>query len=402
VTLILRRIAVLLCLLGLPSTVLHAHLLNQTRVQVNVDAGGRIQVDMQIDITRAAGGSLEYYRLSRIAQPLGDSESRALLDELTAAISLRLGTEDAIPLRLISAEFPSASKEVFLDPLSWPMTHVVLGGRVPDPGQLGTRQLHAVFQPSFHFEEPIALTFMELPEQRRMTRWLVTSQASPPFALTGTDGGSRSTRDGSRITSDGSRDTSEAPASPAAVSLLQFMSFGFLHILPKGLDHVLFVLGLYLGARTLKFLLILVTCFTLAHSITLGLASVGILRLPPSVVEPLISASIAWVGIENCFPSVRTERYRPFLVFGFGLLHGLGFASALSALDAPQGSFLPSLLSFNVGIELGQLTVIGGALCLTLSCRQQGWYRHRVALPASIIIALIAGFWTVQRVLALE
>jgi hypothetical protein len=362
---------------------MQAHLLNQTRVQVNVDAGGGIQVDMQIDITRAAGGSFDYYRLSRIAQPLGDPEIRALLDKLTAAISLRLGTEDAIPLQLISAEFPSASKEVFLDPLSWPMTHVVLGGRVPDQGEAGTRQLHAVFQPSFHFEEPIALTFMQLPEQRRMTRWLVTSQVSPPFALTGTGGGSRG--------------TSDATATPAPVSLRQFAGFGFLHILPKGLDHVLFVLGLYLGARTLKSLLILVTCFTLAHSITLGLASVGILRLSPNIVEPLISASIAWVAIENCFPSVRTERYRPFLVFGFGLLHGLGFASALSALDAPQGSFLPSLLSFNVGIELGQLTVVGGALCLTLWCRQRSWYRHGVALPASIVIALIAVVWTVQR-----
>jgi hydrogenase/urease accessory protein HupE len=290
---------------------------------------------------------------------------------------------------LISAEFPGVSKEVFLDPLSWPMTHVVLGGRVPDQGQAGARQLHAVFQPSFHFEEPIALTFVELPEQRRMTRWLVTSQASPPFALSGMENGSG--------TSGGSSGTSDVTASSAPVSLRQFVGFGFLHILPKGLDHVLFVLGLYLGARTMKSLLILVTCFTLAHSITLGLASVGILRLSPSIVEPLISASIAWVGIENCFPSVRTERYRPFLVFGFGLLHGLGFASALSALDAPQGSFLPSLLSFNVGIELGQLTVIGGALCLTLWFRQRRWYRRRIALPASIVIALIAGVWTIQR-----
>jgi hydrogenase/urease accessory protein HupE len=385
----LRRIAVLLCLSGLPWTALQAHLLNQTRVQVNVDAGGHIRVDMNIDITRAAGGSLDYYRLSRVAQPLADSETRALLDRLTAAISLQLGAGDAIPLQLISAEFPSASREVFLDPLSWPMTHVVLGGRVPDRGQAGARQLHAVFQPSFHFEEPIALTFVELPEQRRMTRWLVTSQASPPFALSGLDNGSG--------TSGGSPATSDATAGSAPVSLRQFVGFGFLHILPKGLDHVLFVLGLYLGARTMKSLLILVTCFTLAHSITLGLASVGILRLSPSLVEPLISASIAWVGIENCFPSVRTERYRPFLVFGFGLLHGLGFASALSALDAPQGSFLPSLLSFNVGIELGQLTVIGGALCLTLWFRERSWYRRRLALPASIVIALIAGVWTIQR-----
>ena len=357
-----------------------------TTVQVNVDAG-RILVDVKIDITRAAGGPLEYYRLSRIAQPLSDPEARALLDKLASSISLRLDTDDAIPLQVIDAGFPTASKEVFLDPLSWPMTHVVLGGRVPQRRPAEAYRLQAVFQPSFHFEEPIALTFMQLPERRRMTRWLVTSQASPPFTLTGSN--IRETRDaGGGVLS----------TTPDPVSLRQFVRFGFLHILPRGLDHVLFVLGLYLGARTLKSLLILVTCFTLAHSITLGLASIGIIRLSPNIVEPLISASIAWVGIENFLPSARTERYRPFLVFGFGLLHGLGFASALSALDTPQGSFLPSLLSFNIGIELGQLTVIAGALCLTVWFRHQPWYRHRIALPASVLIALIACVWTMQRV----
>jgi hydrogenase/urease accessory protein HupE len=380
-----RLIAALLCLFGVPWSTVKAHLLNMTTVQVNVDANGHVLVDMKIDLTRSAGGSLDYYRLSRNGQPLAAPETRALLDRLTAAVSLRLGAEDAIALRLISAELPTAAKEVFLDPLSWPMTHVVLGGRLPEKAPAGPNQLQVVFQPSFHFEEPIALTLMQLPEQRRMTRWLVTSQVSPPFQLTGLGSGPRDSRD--------------AMVSPAPVSLQQFVRFGFLHILPNGLDHVLFVLGLYLGARSMKSLLILVTCFTLAHSITLGLASIGIIRLSPSIVEPLISASIAWVGIENFFPSARPERYRPFLVFGFGLLHGLGFATALSALDAPQGSFLPSLLSFNFGIELGQLTVIAGALCLTLWCRQRNWYRRAIALPASLVIASIAAAWTVQRLM---
>jgi len=378
------RTAALLCFLVVPWSESHAHLLNMTTVQVNVDSDGRVLVDMKIDITRAAGGPLDYYRLSRKSQPLAEPETRELLDKLTTAVSLQLGAGDAIPLRLVSAELPSASKEVFLDPLSWPMTHVVLSGHLPGLGQAETHRLEAVFQPTFHFEEPIALTIMSLPEQRRMTRWLVTSQVSPPFEL---------------VVSGANAAAGTATASPSAVSLWQFVKFGFLHILPRGLDHVLFVLGLYLGARSLKSLLILVTCFTLAHSITLGLASIGIVRLSPSVVEPLISASIAWVGVENFFPAARTERYRPLLVFGFGLLHGLGFASALSALDAPQNSFLALLLSFNVGIELGQLTVIAGALLLTWWCLRQPWYRRRVALPASALIALIAVVWTVQRLL---
>ncbi|MDB6083530.1 MAG: rane protein [Gammaproteobacteria bacterium] len=348
-----------------------------TTVQVNVDAD-RVLVDLKIDMTRAAGGSLDYYRLSRIAGPLTDAETRALLERLAAAVSLKLG-DDAVPLRVVAAELPTASKEVFLDPLSWPMTHVVLEGRLPASARGAPHRLQAVFQPGFHFEEPIALTFMQMAEGRRMTRWLVTSQVSPPFELrTGAAG------------------TGAMTGTPAAVSLAQFVRFGFLHILPKGLDHVLFVIGLYLGARSLRSLLILITCFTLAHSITLGLSSIGIIRLSPNIVEPLISASIVWVAVENFFPG-RTERYRPLLVFGFGLLHGLGFASALSALDAPQGSFLPSLLSFNVGIELGQVTVIAGALCMTAWCRQRSGYRRAVALPASALIALVAAVWTVQR-----
>jgi len=278
------RAAALVWALCMPWAATQAHLLNMTSARVNVDAG-RIVVDMKIDVTRAAGGPLEYYRLSRIAQPLSEPETRALLDKLTAAISLRFGTDDAIPLQLSAAEFPVVSREAFLDPLSWPMTHVVLTGRLPWRRIAAAYSLQAVFLPAFRFEEPIALTFAQLPEQRRMTRWLVTSQVSPPFALTGMGGDVRG--------------ASDAASNPAPVSLPQFVRFGFLHILPKGLDHVLFVLGLYLGARTLKSLLILVTCFTLAHSITLGLASIGILRLSPNIVEPLISASIAFFRLSR-------------------------------------------------------------------------------------------------------
>jgi hypothetical protein len=188
-------------------------------------------------------------------------------------------------------------------------------------------------------------------------------------------------------------------------SLWQYGVFGFTHILPKGLDHVLFVLGLYLGARTFKSLLILVTSFTVAHSITLALAAVGAVRLPSGIVEPLIAASIAWVGIENFLISRpgnvgRSEKWRPLVVFCFGLLHGLGFASALSALRLPAESFLLALLSFNFGIELGQLAVIGLALAVTLWFRSKSWYRARVAVPASLAIAALAAVWTVERISA--
>ncbi len=351
-----------------------------TTVQVQVDAGGTVLVDLRIDLGRAAGGPREYYRLSRIARPADDPEVRALLDRLAAAVSLRMDGQ-AIALELAAVDLPADSEDVFLNPLSWPMSHVVLRGSLPATPPGGAGRLQAAFEPAFRFEEPIALTFLAESEKRRMTRWLVASQLSPPFELGGGAG------------------RSPAPASSTGASLRQFVRFGFQHILPQGLDHVLFVLGLYLGARSLRSLLILVTCFTLAHSLTLGLAALGLVRLPAAIVEPLISASIVWVGVENAIAGSRSDRYRPYLVFGFGLLHGLGFASALSTLEAPRGGFLLTLLSFNAGIELGQLAVIAGALAVTVWYRQREWYRRAVVVPASLLIATIAGAWTVQRML---
>jgi hypothetical protein len=253
------------------------------------------------------------------------------------------------------------------------MTHVHLTGTLPP----ATTQLQGVMQSTFPFEEPIALTFVVSADERSMTRWLVPGQSSPVFDL----------------------QSASTPVADTGVSALaQYVRFGFTHILPHGFDHVLFVLGLYLGARSFRSLLIMVTAFTLAHSITLGLATLSIITLPARIVEPLIAASIAWIGVENFF-ATSASRYRPFLVFGFGLLHGLGFASALSELTLPQTSFLAALLSFNFGIELGQLTVIALALGATVWFRKKVWYRSRVVLPASFAIAILAAFWTVQRIL---
>ena len=375
----MRRVLLLIGTLWLSVGVCQAHLLNMTKVQISIDADGSVVADLQVDLSRSAGGGLTYYRYSRVAEPLHDPEVRALLDRLGTAITLQLGAE-RIPLAVRSARFPDVSKEAFLDPLSWPMTQVQLQGTLPAQWQQSPGGLRAVFQPGFHFEEPIALTFMSLPEQRSQTRWLVTSQTSQDFPLPGAAAAGQS-----------SVGAEERP--------WQFVGFGFLHILPKGLDHVLFVLGLALGARSLKSLLALVTGFTLAHSLTLALAAVGLLRLPANVVEPLISASIVWIGVENMFPGTKVDRYRPLLVFGFGLMHGLGFASALSSLQAPQGSYLLALLGFNAGIEIGQLTVIAAALSLTVWWRGRPWYRSAITLPGSAAIALIATFWTLQRVM---
>ncbi len=179
-------------------------------------------------------------------------------------------------------------------------------------------------------------------------------------------------------------------------TIIEFTQLGFLHILPWGLDHILFILGLFLFSRSLRPLLWQITMFTLAHTVTLGLATAGYIELPPRIVEPLIALSIAYVGLENVF-STHLHRHRLVLVFAFGLLHGLGFASVLADFELPKNAFFTSLLSFNVGVELGQLAVIILAWLLLGWFMKSPNYRRFVAIPASLIIGTTGIVWTIER-----
>jgi hypothetical protein len=178
----------------------------------------------------------------------------------------------------------------------------------------------------------------------------------------------------------------------------EYLRLGYVHILPKGLDHILFVLGLFLLNVRLRPVLLQVTTFTVAHSITLALSMYEVVSLPSQVVEPLIALSIAYVAIEN----LATTEVRPWrlgLVFAFGLLHGLGFAGVLAQLGLPREEFLTALLSFNVGVEAGQLTVITVALMMLAWSRDRSWYHRAVVMPASLAIAATGIYWTIARAL---
>jgi hypothetical protein len=178
----------------------------------------------------------------------------------------------------------------------------------------------------------------------------------------------------------------------------QYTALGFTHILPYGLDHILFVLGLFLLSVKLKPLLIQVTAFTVAHTLTLALTIYGVVSLPPTVVEPLIAASIVYVAVENIATS-RLHAWRPFVVFGFGLLHGMGFAGVLEEIGLPRAEALTGLITFNVGVELGQLAVISIAYALVGHWfKDRRWYRARVVIPASALIAATGLYWTVERI----
>lgn len=145
-------------------------------------------------------------------------------------------------------------------------------------------------------------------------------------------------------------------AGPVA-TFFNYVPVGFDHIVPRGLDHILFVLGLFFLSTHLGPLLWQVSAFTVAHTITLALAALGYVTVPAAVVEPLIAASIVFVAVENIVLH-GLSRWRPVVVFCFGLLHGLGFASVLGEFGLPEGTFVPALIGFNIGVELGQLFVI--------------------------------------------
>lgn len=194
-------------------------------------------------------------------------------------------------------------------------------------------------------------------------------------------------------------DLSKTFTRPARWEIVQqYLWLGYMHILPKGLDHILFVLGLFLLSPRMKTLLLQVTAFTIAHSITLGLSIYGIVSLPSRIVEPLIALSIAYVAIENLVTR-ELKPWRLALVFMFGLLHGLGFAGVLRELGLPRGEFLTALLTFNLGVEGGQLTVLLAAWLAVGVLMARPWYRRAIVVPASGLIAAVGLSWVVIRLL---
>lgn len=205
-------------------------------------------------------------------------------------------------------------------------------------------------------------------------QWIRQDKVSEPFKLQGLD-----------------------LESPRNSVVYTYTEAGFLHILPKGTDHILFVIGLLLMSRTLRPLLWQVTMFTLAHSITLSLSTLGIFALPAAVVEPLIALSIAFVAIQNIFYRV-VQRSRLSLIFAFGLLHGLGFAAMLKEFGLPEDSFLLALFSFNLGVELGQVAILLACwILIVIWLRDWHGYRRFFIIPASMLIALTGLLWFWQR-----
>ena len=205
-------------------------------------------------------------------------------------------------------------------------------------------------------------------------QWLKKDQESTPFSL-----------------------TEIVARQSVAEVVVSYIVLGFEHILPNGLDHLLFILGLFLLSTHWRPLLLQVTMFTVAHTITLGLAMNNVVELPAYIVEPLIALSIAYVGIENLFAK-NLHKSRLLLVFVFGLIHGLGFAGVLSEFGMPTDDFVIALISFNVGVELGQIaTIILAFILLSFWFKDRNRYRAVVIMPGSVFISVIGVYWFIER-----
>jgi hydrogenase/urease accessory protein HupE len=179
-------------------------------------------------------------------------------------------------------------------------------------------------------------------------------------------------------------------------SALSFFAMGIEHIL-TGYDHLVFLLGLVLARARIRSLLAVVTAFTVAHSITLAVAALGVWTPSSRIVEPAIALSIAYVGVENFFVKDASKRWR--ITFPFGLIHGFGFAGALQEISLPRADVPAALVSFNLGVEAGQLAALAIVLPPIVLLRDKTWFEPRAVRVMSGAIVVLGGIWFVTRAL---
>ncbi len=176
-------------------------------------------------------------------------------------------------------------------------------------------------------------------------------------------------------------------------SWFTFVGIGFAHIVPMGLDHILFVIGLFLFSPAWRPLLHQSLAFTVAHSLTLALSLMGVMSFSGKWVEVLIALSIVFIAVENIWFK-KLHKHRIFIVFAFGLLHGLGFGAVLQEFLPTDRIFFP-LVGFNLGVELGQVMVL--AVCFLIFWRFREKF-HPIRVAGSVIIALIGSYWVIERI----
>ena len=348
-------------------------------VDIQVNNEREIRVEVRASIEALLTGINARYKNTQDA-PNADEydEFRKLpAEELHAAfVPFQSKFINSISLRAGDIEIGLAIDKVEVPPPGYtkvPRISVIyLSGELP----AGSQSLQWYYPEKFG-DNAVRVQQIDLQEEKwhwSQWQWLRKDKASEPFSL-----------------------TELVAEQPVLDVILSYIVIGFEHIIPLGLDHIFFILGLFLLSTRLSPLLWQVTMFTVAHTITLGLAMNGVIELPANVVEPLIALSIAYVGVENILDR-KLQRSRLVLVFMFGLLHGLGFASVLSDFGMPKDDFALALISFNIGVEFGQLAVILMAyLIVRIWFKDRLIYRKIVIVPGSLAISVIGLYWFFER-----
>lgn len=364
-----------LCVFVLIASAASAHEVRPALAEIAFGGGGAFTIDFTLnaeallagigpehDDTDASANKDLYDRLRAAPPPEVAAKFDAFAPQFLAGLTIRTAGA-AVPVGVEGIAVPPVGDVAVARD-----SRIVVRGRAPE----GAETITFAWAPAFG-----AVVFRTAADDAAdgYSAYLQNGEASAPVPLAG--GASQSTLD----------------------VFVNYVGVGFEHIAPLGVDHILFVVGLFLLSTQLRPLLIQITSFTVAHTVTLALGLFGVIRIAPEIVEPLIALSIVYVAVENIL-SARLTVWRPILVFAFGLLHGLGFAGVLTEFGLPQGQYVPGLIGFNIGVELGQIFVV--ALCFAAVgwwAGRKPWYRRVVVIPGSVAIGVVGAFWVVERTL---
>jgi hypothetical protein len=360
-----------------------------------------VYVKIDVDLTLLLGSPERYYEVATESPERQQEDVKRIVPKVTENLQLFVGQQR---LQLVFRGF-SASKAQqadYLDASMSKLSTLTFVAALP----AGTGPLKLVVPIGAEVDYPVAYTVQIPSAHLSVTRWIEEGvHESDPFVwagkvpkapASGAPGAARASLPAS----------AQGPAAaltfnpddlPWPRQLALYLRLGFRHIVPEGADHILFVLGLFFLGITWRKLLSQTTVFTVAHATTLFLSTYGIFSLPSRYVEPAIALSIAFIAIENVLkPQLGPGRLA--IVFGFGLVHGLGFASSLSDIPFPKTDFIVALLGFNFGVDLGQLFVIALAFLAVGWFRNRPWFRRGIAIPCSLAIAAVGLFWGIQRI----
>ncbi|HEY0865546.1 MAG TPA: HupE/UreJ family protein [Lacunisphaera sp.] len=362
----------------------HAHGLVFTRVEAMFGSPGVVNLTIDYDLDLILGRPEAHYALTRADAATQAAAVKAALPVILEAMEFYAGDE-RLQLELQGFALPQLPESAFADPAQDKATVLRFTAKLPAvPGPLvmvvpyGARVHHPVlFAAGSTAAGVLARSWVEEGPSEAF-EWAGLVDAKDPGAA--------------------ARVPEGAPANPPWYrELWTYLRLGFKHIVPQGLDHMLFVLALFFLGLEWRKLIAQTTVFTIAHATTLFLSRYGVISLPGRYVEPLIAFSIACIALENIWrPKLGPARLA--LVFAFGLVHGLGFAGSLAEVEFPRDQFLLALLGFNLGVDFGQLAVIAVAFLAVGWFRDKPWFRTRITIPCCAAIAATGLFWTVQRI----